>query len=197
MSGGPILVTAVGEAAGSRAAAAALACAGAGVEEAGLLVDLSEARPPRPALFATVGAQRLEERLAAHLPEAGVASRGRICLLTLPADTSSLEQVSGALAVGREALCVVHVPPAIFRAALEQVPPFALAALLRADLPDDRALTALTAADLIRTGLRVGVLKRPPGWVAARCALAGLLSPQPAVPERLLARLVDPGTVGA
>ncbi len=74
MSGGPILVTAVGEAAGSRAAAAALsACAG--VEEAGLLVDLSEARPPRPALFATVGAQRLEERLAAHLPEAGVASR--------------------------------------------------------------------------------------------------------------------------
>lgn len=196
MSGGPILVTSVGEAPGSRAGAAALACAG-GIERAGLLIDLSERRHPRPSLFATADARRLEERLAAHLPEAGVASRGRICLLTLPADTGGLEQVAGALAVGREALCVVHVPPGLFRPALERAPSFAEAALLRADLPGDRALTALTAGDLIRRGLRVGVLKRPLGWVASRCALAGVVSPQPAVPARLLARLVEPGAVDA
>ena len=45
---------------------------------AGLLVDLDPGRPPRPSLIATVAARELEERLAAHLPEAGVASRGRI-----------------------------------------------------------------------------------------------------------------------
>ncbi len=197
MNGGTILVTAVGEASGSRAAAAALVCAAASPEDFGLLIDLSDARPLRPSLIATDGARRLEERLAVHLPKASVASRGRMCLVALDAEGAELEQVGAALAVGREAVRVVHVPPTLFRPALEQLRASADAVLLRADLRRDRALTALTAADLIHRGLRVGVLKRPLGWLEARCAFAGVPSPSPPLPGRLLARLAEPRDVGA
>ena len=73
MSAPVVLVTRVGTAAGSRAAAAALACAASEPDRAALLVDLDEARAPRPSLIATAGARALEERLAAHLPDAAVA----------------------------------------------------------------------------------------------------------------------------
>ncbi len=107
-----VLVSAVGEAEGTRAAAAALACAGSASDRAGLLVELGDARSPRPALIATAAARRLEERLAAHLPEAAVAARGQICHLSLSGASDALDRVPAALALGRETACVVLAAPA-------------------------------------------------------------------------------------
>lgn len=169
-----VLVSAVGEADGTRPAAAALACAGSASDRAGLLVELGDARSPRPALIATAAARRLEERLAAHLPEAAVAARGQICHLSLGGTSEALERVPAALALGREAACVVLAPPALLREALDGRIG-GDAALLRADLCRDRSLTALAARDLMARGLRVSVLKRALGWVPARRALFGVL----------------------
>ncbi len=171
-----VLVARVGGARGSRGAAAALACAGSEADRAGLLVDLDCGRPPRPGLIATAAARELEERLAAHLPGAGVASRGRICHLALPAGEDGLERARAALAVGRDATVAVHLAPSQVQAALAGPVP-ASGALLRADLRVDRALTALAVGDLIERGVRPAVMKRPLGWLAARRALAGALGP--------------------
>ncbi len=168
-----VLVVRVGEAAGARAAAAALACAGSGPDRAGLLVDLDRGRRPRPSLVASGAARKLEERLAAHLPEAAVASRGRICHLVLPADEDGLELASAAAAVGREEIVALLLAPHLLQAALGGAIRLS-GALLRADLAEDRALTALTVGDLLERGIRPAVLKRSLGWIAARTALAGL-----------------------
>lgn len=193
MSGVVVLVTWAGEAVGSRAVAAALACAGAEPDRAALLVDLAPGRAPRPALVATAAARRLEERLAIHRPQASVASRGQICHLALSADREGIEQVAGSLALARESVCVVHLPPDLLQPLLEERGFAASGALLRADLDSDRALTALAARDLIGRGLRVMILKRPLPWLPSRRALFGVLpegSPG-GLPPRLLNRLLE------
>lgn len=172
-AGPVVLVAAVGAAAGSRAAAAALAAAGSDPDRAGLLIDLAGGRAPRPALLATAAARELEERLAAHLPKAGVASRGRLCKLKLAGDVDGIEQVPAALPLARGSAAVVHLPPRLLQPALAEPRIRPTAALLRADLAEDRPLTALAVRDLIVRGLRVAVLKRPLGWFAARRALFG------------------------
>ncbi|MEX2108786.1 MAG: hypothetical protein WD827_07865 [Solirubrobacterales bacterium] len=195
-----ILVAGVGAAAGSRTAAAALACAASRPDRAGLLVDLTDARPSRPSLVATDAARKLEERLAVHLPEGGVASRGQTCHLALPPDPTGVDGVAGALPAVRESIGVVHLPPQLLQPVLDETRIRASAALLRADLRADRALTALAARDLAQRGLRVAVLKQPLGWIASRRALAGALSADASggLPERLLRRLLaeqqEPGT---
>jgi len=192
---GPIvLAAAVGQAEGSRGAAAALACAGADLDQAGLLVDVG-GRAPRPTLIASAAAQELEERLASHLPLARVAARGQICHLAVPADPDGLDAAAAAVTVARGALAAVHVPPELFQAVLgggSSLRPSG--ALLRADLRSDRALVALTVRDLIERELAVGVLKRRLSWVAERRALFGVLpagSPG-GLPERLVRRLCGP-----
>jgi hypothetical protein len=187
-----VLVARVGGARGARAAAAAVACAGSEADRAGLLIELDCGRSPRPALIATAAARELEERIAAHLPGAGVASRGRICHLALPGDEDGLEQASAALAVGRDATTAVHLPPGQVQAALDG-PVHPSGALLRADLGSDRALTALAAGDLIGRGIRPAVMKRPLGWLAGRRALAGALGPGlgEALPQPACARLLE------
>lgn len=175
-AGAVVLVTSVGAASGARAAAAALACAGSEPDRAALLIDLGGGpRAPRPSLVASTAARELEERLAAHLPDAGVASRGQICQLTLAADPSGLDGVAAALPVARDSIAVVHLAPHLLRPLLDDPRIRASAALLRADLDGDRPLTALAARDLIDRGLRVAVLKRPLGWLSARAALLGAL----------------------
>ena len=190
MSGGSVaLVSWAGGAEGSRAAAAALACAGSQPDRAGLLVELTDGRAPRPALVASVSARRLEERLAAHLPDAGVAARGHICHLALPAGRERMDQVPAALALVRDATGVIHLPPPLLREALAaRVRPTAV--LLRVDLGRDRALAGLAVRDLMERGLRVSVLKRPLGWVSSRRALFGALPPDAAggLPTRLRER---------
>ena len=187
-----VLVTRAGDAEGSRPAAAALACAAADPDRAPLLVDFDEGRAPRPTLVASTGARTLEERLAAHLPGAEVASRGGICRLTLPPDPAGFETAKAARAVARGSACVLHLPPRLLQEALADEGLGLSGALLRADLDRDRALTALAVGDLHARGLRAGVLKRPLGWVVARRALLGALQPDGGggLPPRLRARLL-------
>ncbi|HWW66589.1 MAG TPA: hypothetical protein VNY83_01265 [Solirubrobacterales bacterium] len=194
-----ILVVGVGGAVGSRPAAAALACAGADPDRASLLVDLTEERAPRPTLVASASARALEERLAAHLPEARVASRGQCCHLALPADQTGIERLPAALPLVRDAVGVVHLPSPLLQAVLREEAIRVTGALLRADLDRDRALTALAVRDLRDRGLHVAVLKRPLPWIPARRALFGALPPGTAggLPTRQVERLLAEDGGGA
>lgn len=191
LAGGPVvLAVAVGEAEGSRGAAAALACAGADGDVATLLIDVG-GRAPRPTLIASAAAQKLEERLEAHLPDARVAARGQVCHLAVAVDDGGLVAAAAAIDVARDALAVLHLPPPLLQPALGEPALRPTGVLLRAALPDDRALVALAARDLLDRRLVVGVLKQRLSWVAERRALFGVLpagSPG-GIPERLTRRL--------
>ncbi|HWI96169.1 MAG TPA: hypothetical protein VNS60_08910 [Solirubrobacterales bacterium] len=176
MNGRVILVAAVGAASGSRAAAAALACAGSDPDRPCLLVDVG-GRPPRPTLVASSGARELEERLTVHLPELRVASRGGTCHLAMPGDAEALERLPAALPLVRDAVAVLHVSPGLFQDVLRLRGVEPSAVLLRADLAADRALTALVVRELNQRGSLVRVLKKPLAWVPARRALFGVLPP--------------------
>jgi hypothetical protein len=190
-SGPVVLVTAAGAASGARGAAAALACVASEPDRAALLIDLEEGRAPRPTLFATAGARKLEERLVVHLPQATVASRGCICQLKLPTGPEAIEQIAAALPLARESAAVVHLPPSSLQQLLTEPRLGPTAVLLRADLARDRALVALAVRDLIARELRVAVLKRPLGWLAAHAALFGALPSGVEVwPSRLCQRLL-------
>jgi hypothetical protein len=187
-----VVVTAVGAAEGSRGAAAAMACAGADVDLATLLVEVG-GRPPRPTLLASAAAHRLEERLAAHLPRARVAARGQVCHLAVPAEPEGLEAASAAVTVARGALAVLHLPAPLLQPMLgDGLGPRPSGILLRADVAADRSLLALVARDLIARGLALAILKQRLSWVAERRALFGALSPDAAgLPPSLVRRLVS------
>jgi hypothetical protein len=189
MSETVVLVTAVAAASGSKAAAAALACAGSEPDRPGLLIDVG-GRPPRPTLVASAGARELEERLAAHLPRLGAASRGQTCHLAVADEPEALESVRAALPLLRDSTAVVHLPPSRLQEALGDTGIGGTGAMLRADLEEDRALTALAVRDLVARGLRTKVLKRQLAWVAARRALFGVLPSRS--PGGLPPRLVEP-----
>lgn len=192
---GPLVLTTwIGQAEGSRAVAAALACAGSDPGSAGLLIELSDERAPRPALVASTAARALEERLASHLPDAAIAARGHICQLTLPLEDGSLERARAALPPARETTAVIHLPPGLVREALADRFE-ASAVLIRADLGADRPLAALAVRGLLGEGLRVGVAKSPLAWVAARRALFGALpaGAPGSLPRRLTERLLSTG----
>jgi hypothetical protein len=174
-SGPVVLVTRVGAAGGSRAAAAALACAASEPDRASRLADRDGGRAPRPTPIATAGARELEQRLAAHLPDAGVAARGAICCLRPAAATEALDQLAAALPLARESATIIHLPPGLLRPLLEDPRIRPTAALLRADLDVDRPLTALAVRDLLDHGLRVKILKHPPNRLAATAASLGAL----------------------
>jgi hypothetical protein len=188
-----VLVTGIGTADGARGAAAALACAGAEVDRATLLIDAG-ARPPRPTLLASAAARRLEERLTAHLPGARVAARGRTCHLSVSPDDEGLEAVAAAAPLVRESLAVLNLPAALSRATIDgQSGLRPTGALLRADVVDDRALLALATRDLIRHGLAVAVLKRRLSWAVERRALFGALAAEAGgLPTPIVRRLVGP-----
>lgn len=169
-----VLVTAVGEAEGSRAAAAALTCALADLDSATLLVDVG-GRAPRPTLIASAAAQQLEERLKARLPAAKVAARGQVCHLAVAAEPEGLDIASAAAATGREGGVVVHLPTGLLHEVLAETAFGATAVLLRADLKRDRALVALAVRGLLERGVASAVLKRRLPWVAERRALFGVL----------------------
>lgn len=176
MSGRVVLATSVGDASGSKAAAAALACAGSEPDRPGLLIDIG-GRPPRPTLAASTGARELEERLAVHLPQLRAASRGQTCHLAIPDDPEAFDRARAALPLVRDSVAVVQIPPALLQAALAEPGIDVSGALLRADLGTDRALAALATRDLVARQLQVKVLKRPLAWVSARRALFGVLPP--------------------
>lgn len=189
-----LAVTAVGEAEGSRGAAAALACARADVDAATLLIDVG-GRAPRPTLLASAAAQKLEERLAAQLPEERVAARGQVCHLAVAGENEGLEAAAAAATVARDGLTVLHLPPHLLQAGLAAAGLQPRGVLLRADLMRDRSLVALVARDLLDRELPVGVLKCRLSWIAERRALFGVLpaSAPGGLPERLVRRLCGPG----
>ena len=174
MNGPVAIVTAVGVARGSLAAAAALACVGSEPDRPGLLIDVG-ATSARPTLVATAAARELKERLAIHLPGLAAASRGQTCRLAISEGEGGFDAVRAALPLVRDSLAVVHLPPHLLQAALEENGIGAGAVLLRADLGTDRALTALAVRDLRERGLRVRVLKQLLPWLSARRALFGAL----------------------
>ena len=174
MSEAVILAVAAGAASGSKAAAAALACAGSEPDRPGLLIDVG-GRPPRPTLLASAGARELEERLAVHLPQLRAASRGQTCHLAVAEEPEAFESVRAALPLVRDSVAVVHLPPARLQEALADPGIRFTGALLRADLDEDHALAALAVRDLVRRGLRTKVLRQALAWVPARRALFGVL----------------------
>ncbi|MFL5897047.1 MAG: hypothetical protein ACJ76D_01070 [Solirubrobacterales bacterium] len=189
--GSTLIAAGVGEAEGARGAAAALACAAADLDSVALLVDVG-GRAPRPALLASASAQKLEGRLAAHLPDSRAAARGRICQLAVPATPEGLDAASAAVSVARGSTAVLHLPPELLQTVLAGE--FGLrpsGVLLRADLAADRPLVALAARDLIDRGFAVAVLKHRLSWVVERRALFGALSADAAggLPRRLTRRL--------
>jgi hypothetical protein len=192
-----VVVTAVGGAEGSRGAAAALSCAGSGVESAALLIDVG-GRVSRPTLIASASAHRLEERLAARLPKLRPAARGEVCHLSVAADESGLGAAGTAAIVARGGLSVIHVSPQHLQSLLDTpAAPRPDAALLRAELDADRALVALAVEDLRGRGLQVAVLKHRLGWVAERRAGFGAHgSDSGGLPESRVRRLLDPGARG-
>jgi hypothetical protein len=176
MNGRVVLVTAVGGASGSKAAAAALACAGSEPDRPGLLIDVG-GRSPRPTLISSAGARELEERLAVHLPQLSAASRGQTCHLAIDDDSRVFESIRAVLPLARESVVVAHLPPVRLQGALGESAIGASGVLLRADLGTDRALTALAVRNLLDRDLCVAVLKRPLAWVPARRALFGAMPP--------------------
>jgi hypothetical protein len=191
MSGRVIVVTAARAASGSRAAAAALACAGSEPDRPGLLIDVG-GRPPRPTLIASSGARELEERLALHLPVLRAASRGQTCHLTVDVGEEGYEGIRAALPLVRDSVAVLHVPPASCRDLLDAG--FDVnGVLLCADLAVDRSLTALVVRELCERDLLVRVLKRPLAWVSARRALFGVLPAEApgGLPGRLCQSLLE------
>lgn len=188
-----VIVAAVGEAEGARAAAAALACAGADVDLAPLLVDVG-GKAPRPALLASATAQKLEERISAHLPDVRVAARGQVCHLAVPAEAEGLAAAAAAVTVARGAAAVLHVPPQMLQEALAgEADLRPTGVLLRGDLQTDRPLIALAVRDLLLRDLAVGVLKQRMNWVAERRALFGALpaGAPGGLSERFVARLLS------
>src|SRR5215218_771450 len=191
-TGPTVIVAAIGRAEGCRGAAAALACAGADVDLATLLVDVG-GRTPRPALLVSAAGQKLEERLAAHLPDVRAAARGQVCHLAVPADEEGIAAAAAALAVARETTAVLRLPPQLLQEALTgKLGLHPTGVLLRADLPEDRPLVALAVRDLLLRDLAVGVLKQRLSWVAERRALFGALptGAPGGLSERFAARLL-------
>ena len=189
MTGRVVLVTAVGPASGSMAAAAALACAGSEPDRPGLLIDIG-GRAPRPTLVASTSARDLEERLAVHLPQLRASSRGQTCHLAVPDDPAVFDGLRAALPLVRESVAVVHLPPVLVQPALTESGIVPTGAILRADLDSDHPLAALAVRELIAHGLRVKVLKRPLAWVPARRALFGVMPP--AAPGGLPKSVLNP-----
>lgn len=196
MSGELIIVTRLGDAAGSLELAAALAVTAAqrhGGEESGAaLLELCDRPPPRPTIIASAAAREAESALAGVTVGRG-AARGRICHLRLPADREGIDLAGAALAaIPGQPVGVLHAGPELLRALVDDAGLHPRGAVLRADLELDRSLAALIAGDLSARGLRVRVAKRPPGWLTGRLALIGVPSGEGAGrdAERLLSALL-------
>ncbi|MEK6276986.1 MAG: transglycosylase SLT domain-containing protein [Actinomycetota bacterium] len=170
-----LLVTSVGGARGGDALAAAIAVAAAEGERPTLLIEVGlPARARRATLLASPAARELEERLAGTAAGDAVA-RGLVCQLGLPVCPEVLDRAAAAVELlPRSGACVLHVAPNLWQEALAHRGLCVRGALLRAELPRDRALVSLAVRDLHHRGVCVRVASRGPGWAAARRALAGV-----------------------
>jgi hypothetical protein len=170
-----VLATELPQAGGGLATAAAIGVAAADRPDRAacgiVLVDIG-AEPRRPTLLASAHARRLEDRLASAGLSA--AARGRLTWVALAGD-DWLERLGDIFEAADDAgAVVVHLGPRELRETLacDRVP--ASAAVVRADIPRQRALAALAVAELRRRRLPVRIMVRSPGRVGARRAIAGI-----------------------
>ena len=172
-----VLASELSEAGGGLATAAAVAVTIAGPRDpdddpaAALLVEHGAARSRGPTLLASAGALEVERTLSRLGLE--VAARGRLAWLRLERGEGWLDRLRLACEE-QDAVVVVHLRGADLRTLLESAQLRPRAVLLRADLPAQRALTALAARELIGDDIRVRVASRAPGRVATRRALSGI-----------------------
>ena len=154
-------------------AAAVAVEAALGIGRGVVLAEAGEEPRRRAAsLLASPSARELE----ASLRDAGLAAsaRGHLCHLPVTADPAGLEELPGALSAAGVELAVLCLPARLWRGALEREGLGTVAGLLAVELPADRSLAALAAADLRQLGLRARVVPRPLPPLAARRALAGI-----------------------
>ncbi len=170
---GAVLSTELGDAGGGLAIAAAVGVALASSGRGVLVAELGAERGRGPTTLASADARDLERALRERgFPRA--AARGRLCWLGLPDGDDALEELGRALQAANPPISVVHVPGRLWRAALGESALCLRSGLLRADLAEDRPLTALAVIELRERGVPVRVASRPLGLVASRRALAGL-----------------------
>jgi hypothetical protein len=138
-----------------------------------VLAELAAERRSRgPTLLAAAGAREVEEALrGAGVP---ASARGHLCHVALPAGEEGLEGLALALDGAPPVPVLAWVPAWLWPVALERDEPAAGAGLLLAELPRERSLAALAAADLSRRGMRARVAPHAPGALAGRRALAGV-----------------------
>jgi hypothetical protein len=174
-----VLVAAAGRSGGGLAEAAALAVAVARRADEGVLVVeiTDEERRRRPTLLASDAARDLERAVRAAPGGGQAVARGSVCWLKLAegGEGDALATVAELLAAPLpcEAV-VVHLPPALWAAALDRPDLAASGGLVRADLDADRELAAIAVAELRTRGMAARVAKAAQGPVAARRSLAGL-----------------------
>jgi hypothetical protein len=125
-------------------------------------------------MLAAASARELEDALRARGFER-VAARGRLCWLGLGSTEEALGDLRRAVdAMPERGLAIAHLPARLWQPALSGAVQRPAAALLRADVPVDRSLAAMSVIELRARGIPVRVATRPPGRVASRRALAGL-----------------------
>jgi Flp pilus assembly protein TadG len=169
-----VLATSLGEAKGGVAVASAVGVALSQTRTSVLVAELGASGRRGPTMLAAGTARELEDALRSEGFER-VAARGRICWLGLGPGEEALDELGRAVdALPAGGVAVAHLPAGQLQRALGAPMPRPAAALLRADLPGDRSLTAMTVMELRAHGIPVRVASRPLGRVAARRALAGL-----------------------
>jgi hypothetical protein len=140
---------------------------------AGLLIEVGSRRGRGPTVLASPAARELEAALRDADFEA--AARGHVTWLGIGEGSDWRERLASALELAGEAeAAIVCVPLARWREALEAERPSASAVLIRAELPAQRALAALTAIESLDAGRPIRIASRAPGRVATRRALAGI-----------------------
>jgi Transglycosylase SLT domain/D-alanyl-D-alanine carboxypeptidase len=168
-----VLATSLGEAKGGLAIAAAVAVILSHQHDSVLLVELDSRARRAPTLLAAASARELEDALRDEDFDR-VAARGRLCWLGLDSDAKALDELARAVdMVPDRGVSVAYLPAALWQPALERFPTPA-GAMLRADLPQDRSLAALSVIELRARRVSARVASRPLGRVATRRVLAGL-----------------------
>ena len=169
-----VLVTATERAGPSLPLAAAVAVEAVHLGRPGTVLADAANEPTRrrASLLAAPPARALEEELRA----AGLAgtARGHLCHLPVTADEAGLRELPAAASAAGAELVVLHLPPELWTAALDQEPLGALAGLVLVELPADRFLAALATAELGARGVRARIATSPLPALAARRALAGI-----------------------
>ena len=162
-----MLATSLGEAKGGLAVAAAVGVALSRARPSVLVAELGAPGRRGPTMLAAGAARELEDALRSDGFER-VAARGRVCWLGLGSGDDALAELGRAVAaLPPEAVAVAHLPAGLWQPALGGPMGRPVAALLRADLPVDRSLTAMTVIELRARGVPVRVASRPLGRVAA------------------------------